>query len=170
MLKQLFIESIILFQIVTFFGPAKASSLLKKTEEESLEDPIKITSQRVDYDNQKQEAIYSGEVKVVKGDITLTADTIRVFFRGKDQSVKMIQAEGKLRIWWKDRYAEAEKGVYDDQLKTLILSGSPKTWQDENMVKGDKITYNLEDERVVVEGSVETVIKMNPGIAERVKP
>jgi lipopolysaccharide transport protein LptA len=82
----------------------------------------------------------------------------------------MIQAEGKLRIWWKDRYAEAEKGVYDDQLKTLILSGSPKTWQDENMVKGDKITYNLEDERVVVEGSVETVIKMNPGIAERVKP
>jgi lipopolysaccharide transport protein LptA len=82
----------------------------------------------------------------------------------------LIQAEGRVKIWWKDRYAEAEKAVYNDQSKTLILMGSPKTWQDENMVKGDKISYNLEDDRVVVEGSVETVIKMDSGIAEKVKP
>ncbi|MGA1840417.1 MAG: lipopolysaccharide transport periplasmic protein LptA [bacterium] len=170
MLKQLFIESIIFFHILTFFGSAKADTLLKKVEKESLESPITITSQKVDFDNQKQEAIYSGEVKVVKGDIILTADTIRVLFRGKDQSVKLIQADGRVRIWWKDRYAEAEKGIYDDQSQTLILTGSPKTWQDENMVKGDKISYNLADDRVVVEGSVETVIKMDPGIAEKVKP
>ena len=170
MLKQLFIKSIILFYIVAFFGSAKANTFLKKVEKESLESPVTITSQKVDFDNQKQEAVYSGEVKVVKGDIILTADTIRVLFREKDQSVKLIQADGRVRIWWKDRYAEAEKGVYDDQLQTLILTGSPKTWQDENMVKGDKISYNLTDDRVVVEGSVETVIKMDPGIAEKVKP
>jgi lipopolysaccharide transport protein LptA len=153
-----------------FCSSAKADTLLHKVEKESRESPITITSQKVDFDNQKQEAIYSGEVKVVKGDITFTADTIRVLFREKDQSVKLIQADGRVRIWWKDRYAEAEKGVFDDQSQTLILTGSPKTWQNENMVKGDKISYNLVEDRVVVEGRVETVIQIDSGIAGKANP
>lgn len=170
MLKQLFIKSLILFQIVTVFCSVKANTLLQKAEEEYKESPITITSQKVDFDNQKQEAIYSGKVKVVKGDIILTADTIRVLFRRKDQGVKLIQADGQVRIWWKDRYAEAEKGVYDDKSQTLTLTGFPKTWQNENMVKGDKISYDLVEDRIVVEGGVETIIQMEPGIAGKAKP
>ncbi len=170
MLKQLFINSLIFFQILTFFCSVNANTLLQKVEKESPKSPITITSQRVDFDNQKQEAIYSGEVRVVRGDIILTADKIRVLFRGENQSIKLIQADGQVKIWWKDRYAEAEKGIYDDQSQTLTLTGSPKTWQNESMLKGDKISYNLVEDRVVVEGSVETVIQMESGVAEKAKP
>lgn len=159
-----------LFQIVTFFGSVRANTILQKVERRFPENPITITSQKVDFDNQKKEAIYSGEVKVVKGDITLTADTIKVLFGGADQGVKLIQADGRVRIWWKDRYAEAEKGVYDDQSQTLILTGSPKTWQNENMVKGDKISYDLVEDKVVVEGGVETIIQMELGLTGKSKP
>ena len=170
MLKQLFIKSIIFFQIIIFCCSANAGTLLQKVEKESSESPITITSQKVDFDNKKQEAIYSGEVKVIKGDITFTADTIRVLFWEKDQSVKLIQADGRVRIWWKDRYAEAEKGVYDDQTQTLILTGSPKTWQNENIVKGDRISYDMAEDRIMVEGGVETVIQVNSGLTGQAKP
>ena len=170
MLKQLFIKILISFQILTFFCSVNANTLLQEVEKGSYEGPITITSQKVDFDNQKHEAIYSGEVRMVKGDITLTADKIRVLFRSEDQSVKLIQADGDVRIRWKDRYAEAEKGIYDDQSQTLILTGSPKTWQNENMVKGDKISYSLIEDKVVVEGSVETVIQMESSVAEKAKP
>jgi lipopolysaccharide export system protein LptA len=38
------------------------------------------------------------------------------------------------------------------------------------MIKGDKISYNLAEDRVVVEGRVETVIQVESGITEKVKP
>ena len=170
MLRRLFIKSLILFQIVIFLGTVRADTLLQKVEGEASKSPVTITSQKVDFSNQKQEAIYSGEVKVVKGEMTLTADTIKVFFLGADQGVKLIEAYGRVRIWWKDRYAEAEKGIYDDQAQTLILTGSPKTWQNENIVKGERISYDLAEDRVVVEGSVETVIQMESGLAGEANP
>jgi lipopolysaccharide export system protein LptA len=155
---------------VIFLGTVRADTLLQKVEGEASESPVTITSQKVDFSNKKQEAIYSGEVKVVKGEMTLTADTIKVLFLRADQGVKLIEAYGQVRIWWKDRYAEAEKGVYDDQNQTLILTGSPKTWQNENIVKGERISYDLAEDRVVVEGSVETVIQMESGLAGEANP
>ena len=166
MQKRLFIESLILFQILTFGCTLRAETLLKKAESESSDVPITITSQKVDFDNQKREAIYSGEVKVVKGEMTLRADRLKVLFRELDQGVKFIQASGHVKTWWKDRYAEAEEGLYDDLAQTIVLTGSPKTWQDENMLKGEKIIYDLAQDKVLVEGGVETILQVESGLLE----
>lgn len=166
MQKRLFIESLVLFQIVTFFCTVRAQTLFKKVDGGYSDAPITITAQMVDFDNQKREATYSGSVKVIKGEMTLTADRLKVFFNELDQGVRIIQARDHVKIWWKDRYAEAEEGLYDDQAQTIVLTGSPKTWQNENILKGEKITYDLAQDKVLVEGRVETIIQMESDLLE----
>jgi len=148
---------------MVFSCSLSADTLLEKAEDGSPDTPITISSQKVDLTNQKREALYYGDVKVTRGDMTLTADTLKVLFRETDQGIQVIQALGHVKIWWKDRYAEAEEGIYDDHAQTILLTGSPKTWYDENVVKGERITYDLREDRVVVEGGVETIIQVAPG-------
>jgi len=155
---------------MAFWGWGRADTLLEKVDHKSQEAPITITAKKVDFNNQKREATYSGDVKAVKGEMTLKADMLKVFFRELDQGIKLIKASGHVRIWWKDRYAEAEEGLYDDQEQMIVLTGSPRSWQNENMLKGDKITFNLADDKVVIEGGVETVIQTEKGLLGEVKP
>ncbi|MGA1844157.1 MAG: lipopolysaccharide transport periplasmic protein LptA [bacterium] len=136
---------------------------MEKAEDGSPDIPITISSQKVDLNNQKREALYYGDVKVTRADMTLTADTLKVLFRETDQGIHVIHARGHVKIWWKDRYAEAEEGIYDEHAQTILLTGFPKTWYDENMVRGESITYDLKEDKVVVEGGVETIIQVEPG-------
>ena len=170
MQRRLLIEILIIFQVMTFWGWVQADTLLEKVDGESQKAPITITAKKVDFNNQKREATYSGEVKVIKGDMILKADMLKVFFRDLDQGVKRIQAHGQVKVWWHDRYAEAEEGIYDEQEQRIVLTGSPKSWQDENMLKGDKITYDLGEDKVVVEGGVETIIQIDKGSTREAEP
>lgn len=163
MRKRLFIEGLILFQVIAFLGLAKAAPLEQKQGRIVPDAPIIITSEKADLDNRKREAVYSGGVKVVRGELILTSDSLKVFFYDIGQGVKLIQANGQVKIWWKDRYAEAEEGTYNDQDQTIVLLGVPKTWQKENMIEGEKITYDLGKDKVVVEGGVETILQTGSG-------
>jgi len=156
MRKQLFINLLILFQV--FFICCFLNSGSTKAQEG---EKIVITSEMVDIDNKKKEAFYSGGVRVVKGEMTLSCNTLKVVFYEEGEGIKQIMAKGHVKFWWLDRYAEAEEGNYDDLTNTVVLFGDPKTWQGENLIKGEKIIYNMLEEKIVVEGGVETILNLN---------
>lgn len=170
MQKRLFIiNGIILFQLILFFRLAKAQTRWREQEGALSDVPIVITSEKVDLDNQKREALYSGGVMAVKGEMILTADSLNVFFNKTGQGIEFIQAKGQVKIWWNDKYAEAEECKYDNKSAAIILSGSAKTWQGDNMLKGEKITYDLNNDKVLVEGDVETIFRLNSELLEKTK-
>ncbi|MBN2372736.1 hypothetical protein JXL19_02955 [bacterium] len=163
MRRRLFIEGLVLFQVVAFWGLASVAPAGQKEGMIIPDATVIITSDKATLDNKKRDALYSGKVKVVRGELIMTSDSLNVLFYDIGQGVKLVHAKGQVKIWWKDRYAEAEEGIYDDLAGTIVLSGAPKTWQNENVIKGDRIVYDLVKDTVIVDGGVETVLQIGSG-------
>jgi len=68
-----------------------------------------------------------------------------------------VEAEGRVRMIAGIRTAMAEKAVYYREAEKIVLTGSPRVWENDNMVSGKTITVFLEEERSVVEESVKAV-------------
>lgn len=154
MRKPLFIKIISLINILFFCGFFQPEAVVGQKQDTQ----IVISSERVDLDNQKKEALYYGGVKVVKGDMVILSDNLRVVFQEKGEGVREIEAKGMVKFFWQERRAEAEEALYNAENHTLILSGSPKIWHGENMLQGESIVYELDDDKVFIRGGVKTTL------------
>ena len=88
-------------------------------------EPIEIQADRLEVDQEKQIAVFSGQVDAVQGDMTLRADRLRVFYtdadarpantgnQAQDQSIRRIEAEGSVLLTQPGETAEGDAGVYD---------------------------------------------------------
>jgi lipopolysaccharide export system protein LptA len=76
----------------------------------------------------------------------------------------MVRARGDVKVIRELYRAEGEEAVFDLEKETIQLSGGPVlTHQQKGRVQGDKLTFHLPDDRIVVENKgrerSETVIK-----------
>ncbi|MGA1867029.1 MAG: lipopolysaccharide transport periplasmic protein LptA [bacterium] len=122
------------------------------------DEPITITSHQVEIDNKKKVALYSGNVLVSKGELSMTAQKVEIYFGDKEGELTLIKATREVHINWKEYEAHADVCIYNNQTQEITLSGNPEIKQGGNWVKGESITYLLSEERVIVKGSVETII------------
>lgn len=113
--------------------------------------PIHITSDRMEGYNKKNLIIFYGSVKAVRGDTTLWADRMDIFFDREEKKVERIVALGSVKVNQEDRNAVASKATYFENGMKIILEGNPKLWQKDDILKGDRITLFLNEDRVVVE-------------------
>jgi lipopolysaccharide export system protein LptA len=58
-----------------------------------------------------------------------------------------------------NRVATGEKVVFDDQAKTVTLTGSPVMRQGNNQISGSKVIYFVEQNRAVAEGDGNVRVK-----------
>jgi len=126
------------------------SSSLQAEEKSS---PIKITSDRLISDNKSQIITFIGNVKVVREDLEMTADAMDILQEKSDDGksgIDMIVARGNVKINKKGKYATAEKAIYYEALQKIILSGSPRSWEDKNEISGEEMTFFMNEDRLVV--------------------
>ena len=129
--------------------------------------PISISSKRMMVNNPEQIMIFEGDVKVIKGDLTLTSDRVKIYFLNSKttekqklqapslnrQEISLIEAEGNVHIAKGNKLAKAEKAEYHQDEETIILTGSPEGWDNQYKISGTKMTIFLKQDRSVVEGS-----------------
>ncbi len=123
--------------------------------------PIRIQASRLDSYNEEKKIIFSGDVVAKKAEMTIYADQMTVYYRkteGKDagqggdaEEVEKIFAKGHVRIVKNNRTATGDDAVYYSAEQNVILTGNPRVWEGNNMVKGDKITIFLDEDRSIVE-------------------
>ena len=154
MLRQLFTkEYIFILLLCIFFSIENSySQTIKKNE------PITITSNQVEIDNKKRVALYSGNVFVKKGDLSINAQQVEICFGKNEDELKLIKATGRVHIFFKEYEAKAKNCIFNNKTQEISLTGNPEAKQGDNWVKGETITYFLSQERVVVKGDVETII------------
>jgi lipopolysaccharide export system protein LptA len=117
------------------------------------QDPILITSDRMEADRQKNIIIYIGQVVAVQGEMTLRSDKLTTYFDPDLQQIKQAIAEGKLvQVTQGERLATGTKAVFDGVEQTIIMTGNPMVRQGNNQVSGERIIYFMVDDRIVVEG------------------
>jgi lipopolysaccharide export system protein LptA len=140
----------------------EASNLDEKEIKSNL--PVQITSKKMVVNNQEKVMTFEGEVKVVKGDLTMTSNRVKVYFKNKSaslnrQEISLIEAEGNVHLVRGKREAKADKAEYHKEEEMIILTGSPEGWDNQYKVSGSKMTIFLKEDRSIIE---ESHILFNP--------
>jgi len=68
------------------------------------------------------------------------------------KQIKQIIAEGKVNAVQGNRMATGTRAVFDDQAKTVTLTGNPVMRQGNSQITGSRIIYYIDQDRAVAEG------------------
>ncbi len=123
--------------------------------------PIEITSDTLTVEQPKQLATFTGNVDAVQGDMKLRADRLLVHYArnsgdgqaggggsqgGADpanNSIRMIEAFGRVVITSPAESAQGSQGVYDVVAGTMQLTGNVILTRGENVIRGDRLDMDL---------------------------
>jgi lipopolysaccharide export system protein LptA len=123
----------------------------------NAQDPIYITSDRMEADRQKNVIVYTGQVVATQNDMTLRSDKLTTYFDAELQQIKEAIAEGKqVRMTQGDRIAIGTRAVFDGIVQTITMTGNPIVRQGNSEVAGCKIIYFMIEDKVIVENCKDT--------------
>lgn len=89
------------------------------------DDPVKITADQFVVDESSQVATFTGNVVVVRNDMTLRAPKVVVDYGDEGpSSIKSFVASGGVRIKTKDQDATGDRAIYDPSAETLRITGN----------------------------------------------
>ena len=142
------------------------------------EPPIIINADRMEYFSDKDLVVFTGNSLAVRGDVTLSADTMEVTLSGdaqerEESSIDKVVATGNVNFrqnlpeTGKDRFATGERGVYDAAAKRITLTGKPKVWEGQNVITGNIMKFFIDEHRFEVEGDVDMKIVPEKGEEEK---
>lgn len=161
-IKNLFIIFFLsIFFLLSFSFYALAQE--KKAEKE----PIIITSEILTADNKAKTALFEKSVVAKKGDMTLFADRMLVYYSENKEgssSIRRIDAEGNVKLIKGERVVVSKIATYfSEPEERIIFTGEPRATEGENVVTGSKMTYYLKDDRSIVENSKVMLIEKKGG-------
>lgn len=128
--------------------------------------PIKIDADRLDANNEKRMVTFTGNVVAVQEDRVIKADRLILHFKKETQTgpaavrdplrggeLDRIEAKGRVNIQMEERTATGDDAVFIQDTQQIILTGNATLREGPNLVKGEKVTVFLEENRGMVEGS-----------------
>lgn len=131
--------------------------------------PIEVDSKSQFVDGKRKTSVFKEDVHVRQGTLSINADEVRVSAEaGKGKEIFI--ALGKPAVYSQTMddgskiTAKAEEIRYVVEFRTLELNGAAELYQDTSMVKGEKISFNLEKEQLIAgsneaDGRVTTVFQ-----------
>ena len=115
--------------------------------------PIEITSDTLTVEQPKQLATFAGNVDAVQGEMKLRADRLLVHYARsgdnaaaapeENNSIRMIEAFGKVVITSPAESAQGNEGIYDVVAGTMQLTGSVVLTRGGNVIRGNRLDMDL---------------------------
>jgi lipopolysaccharide export system protein LptA len=140
---------------------------------QNRDQPIQIEAATLEMRDKKKEATFSGNVKVVHGDTTMTSEKLVVFYEsssapgapppantkgvaksaaplhsatpgpGGSSSIKRLQARGNVRVTQKDQVVTGETAVFDTKTNLITMLGGVVLTQCKNVLRGDRLLVDM---------------------------
>src|SRR3954464_3797518 len=137
---------------------------------QNRDQPIKIEAASLEMRDKKKEATFSGNVKVVQGDTTMTSKTLVVFYDsagtgapapatntkaakapmqaaapgpGGSSSIKRLEARGSVVVTQKDQVVTGETAVFDTKTNLITMLGGIVLTQGKNVLRGDRLMVDI---------------------------
>ncbi len=116
------------------------------------EGPIEVTSQQMEADQQSGTVHFTGKVVGKRGEMTIYADKLSLFFVEVDavRKIERLEAEGSVRVVEGERVATAQKLQYFQATEKLVLLGDAEVHQGGNLIAGDEIVLFVREDRSLV--------------------
>lgn len=129
--------------------------------------PVSIDAGKLDYFDKDQKLVYTGDVVAKQGDATLRATVLTIFLSKQAKpaegrpaepagseadaqaspaagsSIKRMEAKGPVTVISKDEVGTGDNGSYDKDDNTIVLVGNVTLTQGTNIIKGDKLVYDM---------------------------
>ena len=117
---------------VATIGPLNAQTLNFSSTDNN--DPIEINAEQgIEWKRDELVFLAKGNAHAIRGDVNVYADTLKAYYREKNQTKKgkgteiwRLDADGNVRIVSPGQKAFGEKGVFDVDKSILILTGVKK--------------------------------------------
>ena len=136
---------------------------------QNRDQPIQIEAASLEMRDKKKEATFSGNVKVVQGDTTMTAKTLVVFYEGGSptspptaakptkagplqsatpgpggsSSIKRLEAHGGVVVTQKDQVVTGETAIFDTKANLITMIGGVVLTQCKNVLRGDRLMVDM---------------------------
>jgi lipopolysaccharide export system protein LptA len=143
--------------------------------------PVQIDAKNLEVQDKRKTATFSGNVKVVQGDTTMTCRKLEVFY-GQElgiassdapvvktnstaavvpnaQNIRLIRATGDVVVVSKDQNATGDVGIYDLPAKTITLTGNVVLGQGKNVIHGEKLIVDTVTGNAHVEGATQNGVR-----------
>lgn len=121
-----------------------------------------ITAERIEFDNKEGVILFDENVLVDDEQFIMRSERLLVFMEGTND-VQQIMAVGNVSITNENRSASCDKAVYTKKSGQIVMTGRAKLMRQGEQggeVTGNRITFWLDDERMLVEPGV---VKLPPG-------
>jgi lipopolysaccharide export system protein LptA len=115
-------------------------------------EPIVITSNRMEADKLGDKVTFTGNVTLKKEGMTLSSDSMVVFYDAGSKDIREIQAHGNVMVRKEGRVALSNDASYFSREEKIILTGEARIIENENQIGGEKIILFMRDDRSIVEG------------------
>jgi len=136
---------------------------------QNRDQPIQIEAASLEMRDKKKEATFSGNVKVVQGDTTMTSKTLVVFYDatpapappanakasksapiqsatpgpGGSSSIRRLEAKGSVVVTQKDQVVTGETAVFDTRSNLITMLGGIVLTQGKNVLRGDRLMVDI---------------------------
>jgi len=136
---------------------------------QNRDQPIQIEAASLEMRDKKKEATFSGNVKVVQGDTTMTSKTLVVFYDstssnsppanskaaksapmqsaapgpGGSSSIRRLEAKGSVVVTQKDQIVTGETAIFDTKENLITMLGGVLLTQGKNVLRGDRLKVDM---------------------------
>jgi len=139
---------------------------------QNRDQPIQIEAASLEMRDKKKEATFSGNVKVVQGDTTMTSKSLVVFYDsgpaapatpapaapkgsksgsmqsatpgpGGSSSIRRLEAKGSVVVTQKDQVVTGETAIFDTRANLITMVGGVVLTQCKNVLRGDRLKVDM---------------------------
>jgi len=115
-----------------------------------FKNPVNITADRFEIQGRRQEAVWSGHVKAVRGRTILTCERLIAHYT-RAQEITRIECVGTVEAWHGDMWARGERADFDNVRGLLVVTGNPQARKGPNEMSGARITFDVARDTIAVE-------------------
>jgi lipopolysaccharide export system protein LptA len=122
---------------------------------QNRDQPIQIEAGSLEMREKKKEAIFSGNVKVVQGDTTMTSKSLVALYDqnaplksatpgpGGNSSIRRLEAKGAVVVTQKDQVVSGETAIFDTRANLITMRGGVVLTQCKNVMRGDRLAVDM---------------------------
>jgi lipopolysaccharide export system protein LptA len=136
---------------------------------QNRDQPIQIEASSLEMRDKKKEATFTGDVKVVQGDTTMTSKSLVVFYDqntragapagnpkakpvplksttpgpGGSSSVRRLEAKGGVIVTQKDQFVSGETAIFDTAANLITMRGGLVLTKCKSVLRGDRLVVDM---------------------------
>jgi lipopolysaccharide export system protein LptA len=144
------------FAAAASLGFAQEAKIAFGDLEQDTSQPVQVGADQLAVNNADGSAVFSGNVEVTQGEMTLAAGEVRVKYGADQSEIEQLIASGGVTITNLGDKASAAEAVYTIASGVIVMTGNVQLAQGPSTMQGQKLTINLKDGTGIMEGRVTT--------------